>query len=151
LSGKADAFCDEWTFAGTNTGTLLLPDGRELPATGKQVEIKGMEYCLMRDGKLIVNTLYYDNMAVAYQLGLINEAREAHTRLSGPDGRSRCTGVGTHPTAAGSLDRGSLCRDRGSFRDVAEDRSTAVRRLDDPPGPQFIVYIALWVLIPSDE
>jgi len=30
----------------------------------------------MRDGKLIVNTLYYDNMAVAFQLGLLHEARE---------------------------------------------------------------------------
>ena len=74
--GQGDAFCDEWTFVGTNTGVLPLPDGRELPATGKQVEIKGMEYCLMRDGKLIVNTLYYDNMAVAFQLGLMHEARE---------------------------------------------------------------------------
>ena len=74
--GQGDAFCDEWTFAGTNTGTLLLPDGRELPATGKEVQIRGMEYCLMRDGKLIVNTLYYDNLAVASQLGLSHDARE---------------------------------------------------------------------------
>jgi len=74
--GNGNAFCDEWTFAGTNTGTLPLPDGGELPATGKQVEIKGMEYCLMRSGKLIVNTLYYDNMAVAAQLGLVPEPRE---------------------------------------------------------------------------
>ena len=73
---QGGAFCDEWTFAGTNTGTLLLPDGRELPATGKQVEIKGMEYCVMRHGKLIVDTMYYDNMAVALQLGLIQEARQ---------------------------------------------------------------------------
>ena len=80
--GRGDAFCDEWTFAGTNTGTLLLPDGRELPATGKQVEIKGMEYCLMRDGKLIVNTLYYDNLAVAFQLGLIDKAEAREPTLA---------------------------------------------------------------------
>jgi hypothetical protein len=33
-----------------------------------------MEYCHVRDGKLIVNTLYYDNLSVLAQLGLIPEA-----------------------------------------------------------------------------
>ena len=70
---QGEAFCDEWTFTGTHTAPLLLPDGRELAATGMRVEIRGMEYCLMRNGKLIVNTLYYDNLAVAAQLGLVPE------------------------------------------------------------------------------
>jgi predicted ester cyclase len=70
---QGEAFCDEWTFAGMHSAPLLLPDGRELAPTGERVEIKGMEYCLMRDGKLIVDTLYYDNMAVAAQLGLLPE------------------------------------------------------------------------------
>ena len=70
---QGEAFCDEWTFAGTHTAPMLLPDGRELAPTGKRVEIKGMEYCGMRNGKLIVNTLYYDNLAVAAQLGLMPE------------------------------------------------------------------------------
>ncbi|HET7857190.1 MAG TPA: ester cyclase [Gaiellaceae bacterium] len=70
-----DAFCDEWTFAGTHTGSLLLPDGRELAPTGKWIEVRGMEYCQVNDeGKLIVNTLYYDNLAVLVQLGLLAEA-----------------------------------------------------------------------------
>ena len=62
-----------WTFAGTHTAPLSLPDGRELAPTGMRIEIRGMEYCLMRDGKLVVNTLYYDNVAVAAQLGLLPE------------------------------------------------------------------------------
>jgi len=70
---QGDAFCDEWTFAGTHTAPLTLPDGRELAPTGMRIEIRGMEYCLMRDGKLVVNTLYYDNVAVAAQLGLLPE------------------------------------------------------------------------------
>lgn len=70
---QGDAFCDEWTFAGTHTTPLSLPDGRELAPTGMRIEIRGMEYCLMRDGKLVVNTLYYDNVAVAAQLGLLPE------------------------------------------------------------------------------
>jgi steroid delta-isomerase-like uncharacterized protein len=72
---QGDAFCDEWTFAGTHTGLLLLPDGRELPPTGKRIEVRGMEYCQVNDnGKLTVDTLYYDNLAVLVQLGLLPEA-----------------------------------------------------------------------------
>ena len=68
---EGDAFCDEWTFEGTHTAPLRLPDGSELQATGKRIEIKGMELVLVRDGKVILNTLYYDNLAVAAQLGVI--------------------------------------------------------------------------------
>jgi steroid delta-isomerase-like uncharacterized protein len=70
---QGDAFCDEWTFAGTHTRPFHLPDGTELPPTGKRVEIRGMELCEVRDGKLVLNTLYYDNLAVAGQLGLVPE------------------------------------------------------------------------------
>jgi steroid delta-isomerase-like uncharacterized protein len=69
---QGDAFCDEWTFAGTHTGSLLLPDGRELAPTGKRIEVRGMEYCQVNDdGKLTIDTLYYDNLAVLVQLGLL--------------------------------------------------------------------------------
>jgi steroid delta-isomerase-like uncharacterized protein len=68
---QGDSFCDEWTFAGTHTRPFLLPDCTELPPTGKRVEIPGMELVQVRDGKVILNSLYYDNLAVAVQLGLV--------------------------------------------------------------------------------
>lgn len=72
---EGGAFCDEWTFAGTHTGSLVLPDGRELPPTGRRIEVRGMELCVVDgDGRLTVNTLYYDNLAVLVQLGLVPEA-----------------------------------------------------------------------------
>jgi steroid delta-isomerase-like uncharacterized protein len=74
---EGDAFCDEWTFEGTHTAPLRLPDGSELPATGKRIEIQGMELVLVRDDKVILNTLYYDNLAVAVQLGVIPEGAAA--------------------------------------------------------------------------
>lgn len=70
---QGDLFADEWTFAGTQTAPFMLPDGTELPPTGRQVEIKGMELVQVRDGKIVVNTLYYDNMAALVQLGLVPE------------------------------------------------------------------------------
>ena len=69
-----DAFADEWVFAGTHTGPLVLPDGTELPPTGKRVEVKGMELVRVRDGKIVVDNLYYDNLAVAAQLGLLPQS-----------------------------------------------------------------------------
>jgi steroid delta-isomerase-like uncharacterized protein len=74
---EGDAFADEWTFAGTHTGPFQLPDGTELPPTGKRVEIRGMELVQVRDGKIVVDNLYYDTMAVAVQLGLVPEGATA--------------------------------------------------------------------------
>lgn len=68
---QGDAFADEWVFVGTHTGPLVLPDGTELPPTGKRVEVQGMESVRVRDGKIVVDNLYYDNLAVAAQLGLL--------------------------------------------------------------------------------
>jgi steroid delta-isomerase-like uncharacterized protein len=72
-----DMFADEWTFTGTNTGPFRLPDGIEVPATGKRAEIKGMELVEVRDGKIVVDDLYYDFMAAVVQLGLVPEGAAA--------------------------------------------------------------------------
>lgn len=77
LVEQDDAFADEWWFVGTHTGPLVLPDGTELPATGKRVEMKGMELVRVRDGKIVVDNLYYDNLSVAAQLGLLPQAAPA--------------------------------------------------------------------------
>ena len=74
---EGEEFADEWTFTGTNTGPLRLPDGTYVPATGKPVEIKGMEYVEVRDGKIVVDNLYYDFMAAVVQLGLIPQGAAA--------------------------------------------------------------------------
>ena len=74
---QGDLFGDEWTFEGTHTGVLPLPDGSEVPPTGKRLKIRGMELVQMRDGKIVVDNLYYDNLAVLTQLGLIPESAVA--------------------------------------------------------------------------
>ena len=72
-----DTFADEWTFTGTHTGPFRLPDGSEVPATEKPVAIKGMELVEVRDGKIVVDNLYYDFMAAVLQLGLVPEGAAA--------------------------------------------------------------------------
>ena len=74
---QGDAFADEWTFVGTHARPLTLPDGTQLPPTGKRVELRGMELVQVRDGKIVVDNLYYDNVAVAAQLGLAPELATA--------------------------------------------------------------------------
>ena len=71
---QGDSFADEWIFRGTHTAPFPLPDGTELPPTGKRIEIRGMEYVRMRDGKIVVDNLYYDTTAMLAQFGLVPEA-----------------------------------------------------------------------------
>jgi steroid delta-isomerase-like uncharacterized protein len=71
---QGDSFSDEWSFVATQTGPFKLPDGTELPPSGKQVALRGMEFVQLRDGKIVVDNLYYDNLAVMVQLGLVPEA-----------------------------------------------------------------------------
>ena len=70
---QGDTIAAEWTFVGTNTGPLVMPDGTELPPTAA-VELKGMELVQLRDGKAAVDHVYWDNMAFAGQLGVLPEA-----------------------------------------------------------------------------
>jgi predicted ester cyclase len=67
---QGDLFGDEWLFAGTHSGPFLLPDGSEIPPTGKRVEIRGMELVQVRDRKIVVDNLYYDLLSALVQLGL---------------------------------------------------------------------------------
>ena len=71
------AFADEWTFTGTQTGPFVLPDGSQLPPTGKQVAVKGMELVQVRNGKIVVDNLYYDPAAGLIQLGLVPQVATA--------------------------------------------------------------------------
>ena len=57
---QGDTLATEFTWVATNTGPLVLP-----------VQTRGMELVQVRDGKAAVHRLYWDNMAVARQFGLL--------------------------------------------------------------------------------
>jgi steroid delta-isomerase-like uncharacterized protein len=61
----------EWVFRGTNTGPLTMPDGTQIPATHKSVELPGVSVLSVKDGKITSQRDYFDNASVMSQLGLM--------------------------------------------------------------------------------
>jgi ketosteroid isomerase-like protein len=48
-----------------------MPDGTPIPATGKPVEVHGVEFARVRDGKLVEHNMYWDSLVMMRQLGLL--------------------------------------------------------------------------------
>jgi predicted ester cyclase len=68
---QGDMVAGEWTWSATNTGALSMPDGTEIPATGKHVEVNGAEVLRFDGDKVVEHILYFDNLGAFTQLGLI--------------------------------------------------------------------------------
>ncbi len=64
------------TFAGTHDGTLSGPAG-DVPATGRRLEGRCSQVVRFADGKAVEEYLYYDQMDVISQLGLVPEGATA--------------------------------------------------------------------------
>jgi steroid delta-isomerase-like uncharacterized protein len=71
LVEEGDTTVAEYTWRGTNTGPLTMPDGTEIPATGKTVEMLGVAIITVRDGKIVSERDYVDMAAMMSQLGLM--------------------------------------------------------------------------------
>lgn len=67
---RGDVAIAEVLNRGTNTGPFQLPDGSQLPPTGRTVEGLSCEIYRFRDGRIAQGRLYYDFLTVARQLGL---------------------------------------------------------------------------------
>jgi ketosteroid isomerase-like protein len=68
---QGDTYAGEFQLSLTNVGPLAMPDGTELPATGKEIQMAGAEFAVVRNGKLVEHRMYWDNMAAFQQLGLV--------------------------------------------------------------------------------
>ncbi|MFF8608667.1 ester cyclase [Streptomyces sp. NPDC015346] len=69
-----DTAIDEGVFSGRNTGPIELPTGETLPATGKEIRIRGVDIAQVADGRIVSYRLYFDQMEFLGQLGLLPEA-----------------------------------------------------------------------------
>jgi steroid delta-isomerase-like uncharacterized protein len=61
----------EWVYRATNTRPIPMPDGTEIPATHKAVELPGVSVLFVKDGKITSQRDYFDNASVMSQLGLM--------------------------------------------------------------------------------
>src|SRR5919106_6272290 len=62
----------EFDFEGTHTRPLVSPDG-EIPATNRRVTGSGAEFVRIQGGKVTEEHLYYDQVELLTQLGLMPE------------------------------------------------------------------------------
>lgn len=65
-----DQLVIEFTGRGTNTGLLRLPTG-DIPATGRYSELQFCEVIQCRNGKIVSFHIYFDNMTLLQNLGLV--------------------------------------------------------------------------------
>jgi steroid delta-isomerase-like uncharacterized protein len=66
----------EFTFSGTHDSTLMTPNG-EVPATHRKLNGRGVQILKIKDGKVADTRLYFDQVQVLTQLGLMPEPATA--------------------------------------------------------------------------
>jgi steroid delta-isomerase-like uncharacterized protein len=59
-----DGIAYEWTLTGTNTGTYM-----GIPAKNQKLNLKGMSFVRIKDGKIVYKADYYDAATLNKQLG----------------------------------------------------------------------------------
>ena len=71
LIAEGDYVVEQARYTGTHTGTLRNPDGAEVPATGKKLDFPFVGVFRVEDGKISSIRIYYDQIEVFTQLGLM--------------------------------------------------------------------------------
>ena len=72
----SDTVVVEELFLGTNTGPMVGPWG-SIPATGKRIKLPFCDIWKVRNGRIIENRIYYDQVTFLGQLGLLMSPQEA--------------------------------------------------------------------------
>jgi len=65
LFGQDDKLVKHWNYKGTHTGDFF-----GIPATGKSVDVDGVTLVKMKDGKIVQEQDFMDNMIFMHQLGI---------------------------------------------------------------------------------
>ena len=66
-----DTLVEESLFEGTNTGPLPMPDGSEMPATGKAVAVPYVGLHTARDELIASSHFYWDQLSFLQRLGVL--------------------------------------------------------------------------------
>jgi steroid delta-isomerase-like uncharacterized protein len=73
---QGDTIFVEGAFTGTFTGPMQTPQG-EAPPTGNAFEVPFVDVFVFRDGKFAEQRVYYDQMGMLAQMGLLPEGAPA--------------------------------------------------------------------------
>jgi steroid delta-isomerase-like uncharacterized protein len=71
-----DTIVQEFTFEGTHTATMSAPTG-DIPATNRRLSGRGVQVLKVRDGLIADTQLYFDQVDVLTQLGLMPDLAAA--------------------------------------------------------------------------
>ena len=71
LFAEGDLVAEEGRYTGTHTGTWRNPGGAEIQATGKSLDFPFSAIFRVENGKIASIRLYYDQLEVLTQLGLV--------------------------------------------------------------------------------
>jgi steroid delta-isomerase-like uncharacterized protein len=74
LIAEGDHVVEEARYTGTHTGTWRSPDGVEIPATGRSLDFPFVGVFTVEGGKISAIRIYYDQLEVLTQLGLVPAA-----------------------------------------------------------------------------
>jgi steroid delta-isomerase-like uncharacterized protein len=74
LVAEGDRVVEEARYTGTHTGVWRSPNGAEVPATGKKLDFPFVGVFRVTDWKISSIHLYYDQVEVLTQLGLMPAA-----------------------------------------------------------------------------
>ncbi|MGY1741324.1 MULTISPECIES: ester cyclase [unclassified Blastococcus] len=69
-----DTAVDRGHLVATHTGPLALPDGDELPATGRRIRLRECDVLTVAGGVAVSHALYFDQLDFLVQLGLVDPA-----------------------------------------------------------------------------
>jgi steroid delta-isomerase-like uncharacterized protein len=71
LFAEGDHVVEQARYTGTHSGTWRNPDGAEVPATGKKLDFPFVGIFRVENGKISSIRIYYDQIEVFTQLGLM--------------------------------------------------------------------------------
>ncbi len=61
----------EWVYSAANHNALTLPDGVDLPATGKRIRLPGISVFQIEGNLVVAERSYWDNASLYSQLGVL--------------------------------------------------------------------------------
>ena len=71
-----DWVVSEFTVSGTHTGVLASPEG-DIPPTNRRATARGVQLQRVHDGKIAEEHVYFDQLGILSQLGLVPEVATA--------------------------------------------------------------------------